>query len=302
MFPEVSAVYMSDPDTRESLTSLEAINAAGDAAPSMLILPGTVLLEGEFDNDIDDNVLFGTNTETGSGYSNNQLAIDWLEHFERVTRPGIKMRRGIVHSNEWRLLIMDGHGSHLTIEFMDICWDNKIVPFKLIAHSTHLLQPYDVGFFQPMKQYHQNILAEQIRFGGSDYSRRDFLDTYNEISLRTKKKHTIKHAWEKAGLWPFKPHIVLNKMQRMEAPRRLLNSDPFRTPEPEDSWTVTDWVSVKTPDTTLDAIKPYSDYIDHRLKSAVEGAIPLSPTVSHIINKRNKAQNIIILNGILCKE
>src|SRR5580692_3421468 len=66
--------------------------------------------------------------------------------------------------------------------------------------------------------------------------------------------------------------------------------------------TVTDWVSVKTPDTTLDAIKPYSDYIDHCLKSAVEDAIPLSPTVSHVINKRNKAQNIIILNGILCKE
>ena len=91
-------------------------------------------------------------------------------------------------------------------------------------------------------------------------------------------------------------------MQRMEASHRLLNSDPFRTPEPEDSWTVTDWVSVKTQDTTLDAIKPYSDYIDHHLKSAVEGAIPLSPTVFHVINKRNKVQNIIILNGILCKE
>jgi hypothetical protein len=194
---------------------------------------------------------------------------------------------------------MDGHGSHLTIEFMDICWDNKIVPFKLIAHSTHLLQPCDVGFFQPMKQHHQNILAEQIRFGGSDYSRNDFLDAYNEISLRTKKKNTIKHAWEKAGLWPFKPHTVLNKMQRMEAPHRLLNSDRFRTPEPQDPL---DWVSIKTPDATLCAIKPYDEYIDHRLKSAVEGVVPLSPTISHVINKRNKAQNIIILNGILSTE
>ena len=69
-------VYMSDPDTRESLVLLEAINAAGDATPSMLILLGTVLLESEFNNDIDDNILFGTNTEIGSGYSNNQLAID----------------------------------------------------------------------------------------------------------------------------------------------------------------------------------------------------------------------------------
>jgi hypothetical protein len=61
----------------------------------MLILPGVLLLEGEFDNDIDDDVLFGTNLESGSGYSNDQLAIDWLEHFEPATRPGIKTRQGI---------------------------------------------------------------------------------------------------------------------------------------------------------------------------------------------------------------
>jgi hypothetical protein len=69
------------------------------------------------------------------------------------------------------MLIMDGHGSHLTMEFIDYCWDHKIVPFKLIAHATHFLQPYDVGFFQPMKQHHQNILVDQVRFGGSDYSK-----------------------------------------------------------------------------------------------------------------------------------
>ena len=90
MFPEVSVVYISDPDMREFLTLLEAINAAGDTAPSILILLGTILLESEFDNDINDNVLFGTNSEIGSGYSNDQLAIDWLEHFERVTYPGVK--------------------------------------------------------------------------------------------------------------------------------------------------------------------------------------------------------------------
>ena len=120
-FLEVSTVYISDPDTRESLTSLEAINTIRDAAPSILSLPDIILFKGEFDNDIDNNVLFRTNTETGSRYSNDQLAIDWLEYFERMTHPGVKTCWGIVHSNEWRLLIMDSHGSHLTIEFMDIC-------------------------------------------------------------------------------------------------------------------------------------------------------------------------------------
>jgi hypothetical protein len=62
---------MSNPDTRESMTSVEAINATGDAAPAMLILPGLILLEHEFNNDIDDNVLFATNTETSTGFIND---------------------------------------------------------------------------------------------------------------------------------------------------------------------------------------------------------------------------------------
>ena len=78
-------MYISDPDTRESLTRLEAINAAGGTASAILILPGTVLMEHEFNTNIDDTVPFATNTETDIGYTNDQLAIDWLKHFEYVT-------------------------------------------------------------------------------------------------------------------------------------------------------------------------------------------------------------------------
>ena len=118
---------------------------------------------------------------------------------------------------------MDSHGSHITIKFMDYCWDYKVVLFKLLAHSTHLLQPLDVGFFQPMKQHYQNILAEQVQFGSVKYSKNNFLDAYSEVSLQTAKKHTIQHAWEKAGLWPFKPLLVLEKIEKLEAPKRDLS-------------------------------------------------------------------------------
>ena len=294
---------MSDPDTRESITSIEAINAAGEAAPSMLILPGVTLLEHEFDNDINDNVLFATNKESGSGYSNDQLALDWLEMFEKATQPGIKTRHGTIHNKEWRMLIMDGHGSHLTMEFMDYCWNIQIVPFKLIAHSTHPFQPCDVGFFHLMKQHHQNILAEQVRYGdGADYTRSDFLDAFNEVYTRTKKKSTILHTWEKAGLWPYQPRIVLEKMQRIEAPQRLLNPERWTTPEPEIPSLDINWVEAPTPDTSMVAIRPYSDYIDHCLSSAINGTIPISPTVRRVIDKRNKAQNIMTLEGVLSLE
>jgi hypothetical protein len=58
---------MDNPDVRESITSVEAVNAAGDSATPMLILPGLYLLEKHFNNTIDGDVLFAT-SDLGSGY------------------------------------------------------------------------------------------------------------------------------------------------------------------------------------------------------------------------------------------
>jgi hypothetical protein len=43
------------------------------------------------------------------------------------------------------MIIFDGHESHLTDEFTYYCWEHNIIPFRLPAHSTHLLQPLDIG-------------------------------------------------------------------------------------------------------------------------------------------------------------
>ncbi len=110
---------MADPNTRESLTSIEAISTARDYTPSMIILPSLTLLEKYFDNDISDDVLFTTNTKTSSGFTNDMLAIDWLIIFEEATRPSIKTHKGTLYNGEWRILLIDNHQSHLTKEFMD---------------------------------------------------------------------------------------------------------------------------------------------------------------------------------------
>jgi hypothetical protein len=70
-FLDVVAMYISNPDIRESFTSLEAISIKGKKALSMLILLGMELLEYHFNNNIDFEVLFRTNKETGLGYTND---------------------------------------------------------------------------------------------------------------------------------------------------------------------------------------------------------------------------------------
>ncbi len=65
--------------------------------------------------------------------------MDWLRHFDK-------------HSAKWqvglyRLLVMDGYGSHLTYEFWSYAKEYKIILFRLPPHSTHLTQALDVGCF-----------------------------------------------------------------------------------------------------------------------------------------------------------
>jgi len=51
-----------------------------------------------------------------------------------------------------QLLLIDGHDSHTSLEFQDICKENKIYTLCMPSHSSHLLQPLDVGCFSPLKR------------------------------------------------------------------------------------------------------------------------------------------------------
>jgi DDE superfamily endonuclease len=133
------AVYLSDPDNREMVTSVECISGGGFVIASMIILAGSVLIEKHFDNSIDDDVLFDSET----GYTNAKLSMEWLRHFDKQTASRQK--------GKYRMLVFDGHRSYLTDEFTYYCWEHDIIPFRLPAHSTHLLQPLDIGVFQPFK-------------------------------------------------------------------------------------------------------------------------------------------------------
>jgi hypothetical protein len=106
----------------------------------MLIFKGAYHLRKHFDNNIDGDVLFA---RSDSGFSNDKLALKWLYHFDKFTAKRTK--------GQYRMLIFDGHGSHITQDFIDYRWKHHIRPFQFPPHSTHLLQPLDVGVFRCYK-------------------------------------------------------------------------------------------------------------------------------------------------------
>jgi hypothetical protein len=59
-----------------------------------------------------------------------------------------------------RVLIVDGHSSHLNMRFIEECDRNRIILAILPPYSTHRLQPLDVGIFAPLAQRYSEALND----------------------------------------------------------------------------------------------------------------------------------------------
>jgi DDE superfamily endonuclease len=186
----------------------------------MLILPGKVHLE-RFYHDLQEDVLVGLSE---SGYSNDELAYEYIHHFKRQSR---KSQKG-AH----RILLCDGYRSHLTREILQFCEDQQIHIFALPPHTSHILQPLDVVLFQPYKHFHAKAVDNATRTECSKFNKLKFLAALRDIRTATFKPHSILSAFRECGIAPYNPQIVLAKVQDYQAPPSLnppQSSTPSKT-------------------------------------------------------------------------
>ncbi|KAI1674800.1 DDE-1 multi-domain protein [Pyrenophora tritici-repentis] len=141
--------------SREFLTVLACCCADGSSLPPALIYAakkGAIRLSWVEDIKAGEHEVFVSSSPTG--WSNDDVGLAWLEQvFDRYTKQ---------RSGRWRLLILDGHGSHLTMEFIKYCDRHRILLIILPPHSTHTLQPLDVVLFKPLSQAYSNELTNHL--------------------------------------------------------------------------------------------------------------------------------------------
>ena len=97
----------------------------------------------------------------------------WLKQvFERFTKP--KARR------DYRLLILDGHGSHVSTDFIDFCDGNRILLAIFPPHATHSLQPLNVVVFAPMLKAYSKQLDRHLHesHGTAKATKREFFSLF----------------------------------------------------------------------------------------------------------------------------
>lgn len=88
-----------------------------------------------------------------TGWTNIDVGLAWLEQvFNHRTKQKARPQR------EWRLLILDGYGSHRSMEFIEFCEANRILLAVFPPHSTHTLHPHDAVCFIPLSSNYTSAL------------------------------------------------------------------------------------------------------------------------------------------------
>ena len=187
---------------REWVTTIECIRACGEALPPCIIFKAKGYTEGWLDSSLP----IGSRIEVSqNGWTTDEIGLRWLQN---LFIPATNQRSQGV----WRLLILDGHGSHLTPQFDQICEQNKIIPLCMPAHSSHLLQPLDIGCFSVLKRAYSKEIESDIRAGVNSISKLDFLEAYPIARAQSYKSETIKNSFIAAGLVPFNAKTVLQNL------------------------------------------------------------------------------------------
>jgi hypothetical protein len=214
---------------REWTTVIQGINATGWAIPPFIIFQGKNHLTAWYkeDNLPHDWVI----AVSENGWTTNELGLEWLKHFDAYTK-----KRTV---GNYRLLIIDGHESHDSLKFQQYCKENKIITLCMPPHSSHLLQPLDVGCFSPLKKAYGRQAENLMRNRINHITKLEFLPCFIAAFKDAITESNIQGGFRGAGLVPLDAEAVISKLDVR-----------LRTPTPPTT-DVAPWVS-KTPSNTLE--------------------------------------------------
>ncbi|RPA90162.1 hypothetical protein L873DRAFT_1821668, partial [Choiromyces venosus 120613-1] len=114
--------------------------------------------------------------------------------------------------NKYRLLLFNGHSSHVNMKFLNFCISQKIIPYSLPPHSTYQLQLLDVCIFSPYKHKYQKGLTCPFERYEYDVSKENFYEILMIAWRASFMPSNIQSGFCNTGLIPINRNIVLSKI------------------------------------------------------------------------------------------
>ena len=194
---------VSQPGNREWVTLIECISQSGRVLPPYIIFKAKRFqtswleaLEGQK----------GYISVSDNGWTNNEIGLAWLE---KCFYPNT-VNEGTQEHGEYRLLCLDGYTSHISSRVIEFALKERIILLCLPPHSTHVLQPLDIGVFCPLAVNYKKIVMEASDMSRHYSVRKEaFIKHYLLARQIIFTPEIIASAWRKSGLLPYNPSLIL---------------------------------------------------------------------------------------------
>jgi DDE superfamily endonuclease len=191
---------------RTMVTAIECISADGRSLPPLIIWPASTHRSN-----------WTTYPTPGwhyacseSGYIDSKISLEWLK---RVFDPQTKAQ---AHGKP-RVLTCDGFGTHETLEILEFCFENNILLCRIPSHTSHKLQPCDIGVFGRLKAAYRDEVDRLYRGGANTVGKEHFTSLYSPARETALTPRNIIAGWGRSGLYPFNPERVLGGIQKPPA-------------------------------------------------------------------------------------
>ncbi|KAJ3423709.1 jerky protein [Anaeramoeba flamelloides] len=188
--------YRTQVPNGKHLSAVVTISAKGNCLKTLLILPQKTLPINVFEENNLTNYGFATSQK---GFINKYIFYQWVRY---IFIPEVEAIRTFnkYPKDKWALLVLDGHGSRADLRAIHLLQQHFIDYVVIPGHSSHILQPLDVGVFKYFKQE----LKKQQRHKKNFYL---VLDHCLNLATSTMR---IVEAFNRAGVYPLNLNKNLN--------------------------------------------------------------------------------------------
>ncbi len=207
---EKKKAYITQCGNRDWVSLIECVSLDGRVLPPWIILKGKQIQKAW-----KEVLKTGEICRSENGWTDNLIGFEWLQNcFDQETKACQK--------GEYRMLLVDGHASHITTAAIQYCINHRIILLRLLPHTTHLLQPLDVGVFAPLATAYISHVQRITRLRASYHiDKVDFLEIYQIARQEAITPINVKRAWAASGLLLFKPDLVLQYFPSTQQSQQL---------------------------------------------------------------------------------
>jgi len=192
------------PGRQEWISVVECISIDRVAISPLIIFKGERLSDAWYPDDVDESWKFSCQPK---GWTTNFHGLQW---FQTCFEPATRERSD--DACKPRVLIFNGHESHLSSEFLAHALNNNIHLLMLPPHTSHLLQPLNAEVFGLLKSAMSKCLDRLIQTGIARLEKVEWVEKYIEACPYAFTQSNIDDAWHEAGLFPFSRQKVLRKI------------------------------------------------------------------------------------------